>query len=81
MKVNFVFMNKRETLNCEPNTKLSELYSKVAQMSFIPERSPIKNNDQFLLFHQGKVLDKDGTLESNQINENDEIIMSASFLD
>lgn len=81
MKLNFVFMSKREVLHCEPHTKLSDIYSIASRISYIPEKSPYENKDQFLLLHRGMVLDRERTIESYEISENDEIVLSASFLD
>lgn len=81
MRVNFVYMNKREILHCEPGTKLSDIYSRASQMSYIPEKCPIQKNDQFLLLYRGMVLDRERTLESYDISDDDEIVMSVSFLD
>ncbi|KAK8880834.1 hypothetical protein M9Y10_003528 [Tritrichomonas musculus] len=81
MKVNFVYMSKRETLNCEPHTKLSELYTIASQKSCVPEKSPFGKHDQFSLLLRGMILDRDRTIESYKIKEDDEIVMSVAFFD
>ena len=81
MKVNFVFMSKKETLNFEPDTKVSDIYTAASKMSSIPEKCPYENKDQFKLLCRGKILDRDRTVESYQIKEDDEIVMAVSFLD
>lgn len=81
MKVNFVYMSKKEVLQFEPDTKLSDVYSAASKIAFIPEKCPYHNKDQFLLISRGMILDRDRTLESYKISDDDEIVMSVSFFD
>lgn len=81
MKVNFVYMSKREVLHIEPDTKLSDIYAIASQKSCIPEKCPYQKKDQFLLLSRGMILDRERTIESYQLTEDDEIVMSVSFFD
>lgn len=81
MKVNFVYMSKREVLHIEPDTKLSDIYTIASQKSCIPEKCPYQKKDQFLLLSRGMILDRERTIESYQLTEDDEIVMSVSFFD